>query len=309
MSRPWLKLWTGTAHHVKWMKLHPVGRGAWTTLLLLAPTEGAFESREQVETLLARDNFDDVTGVVDDLIRLRLLDVAEDGRVVFHDWTDHQPLWRGPSDDPDAKAERNRRDHQRRKRERASDRERDSASGSDRGESEESQRRIGEETPSVPLGAAGGTRKARARTRSLAPVRPSRGDLAAFWDRRWSLSPGQVRVLDSIARDDGGADRLERLVQAAPRDGDLFGWVVAHRNRERDERRADLDAELAEHAERKRGGVLATDLVRGRVAEARNRVPVDEPSELEYRVEVDRDGMVVRNEEWRHGQLVDAEPT
>lgn len=112
MSRDWFKVHAPMAEHEKWLGLSPSGRGAWITLGLLGVrTEGRFAGRKQVDALLRRDGFD--PAVLDELVDGHLIDVEADGALVMHDWLDHQGKWRGPSDDPEAKAARSKASYER----------------------------------------------------------------------------------------------------------------------------------------------------------------------------------------------------
>jgi len=258
------------ASHPKWIGLSMALRGAWVTLWFAGiPIEGVFQTRAHAVALLRRDECEDPETSLDDLVARRFIDAQDDGTYRIHDWADHQVQWyRGPSDDPDVKAKRNRRNYDDRNRRVAaeSDRgiQRQSASvseSSDRGESGEGHKRTRKENLRLAL-------NSEAIHNGHAPVnafldgpRPTAGYLAAFWDRGWKLSIAQIRVLDDIVAEDGGPGRLEGLVLEAPRKGDLFRWVVdAHnagqRKAQASAREADEDQERRAERARLRSPVL-----------------------------------------------------
>jgi hypothetical protein len=110
VPRHYARLLAELADHPKWLDLSALGRSAWITLYLRAiPSEGRLKSLAHCEMLLRRDRIPTPAKLVQELVDGHLLDVADDGSVGFHDFETHQPIYRGPSDDPEAVRERMRR--------------------------------------------------------------------------------------------------------------------------------------------------------------------------------------------------------
>jgi hypothetical protein len=236
MSRPWARWFGATVNHPKFIALSPIERGAWFTLWLVGmQTEGRFPTRQHAEATLVLYRVDDATEVVNELLRLGCLDQDSDGHVDVHGWNDHQPAWRGPSDNPEAKSVRNAAGYASRKTQAsANDIQRESATPSDR--ESEGRGRVRGRTKESPFANARNVGTNRGE-------RPDRADLAAFWDRRWKLAPKQIKVLDHMVREDGGPARLARIIDGAPAAAtDLFGWVIGQFNAERDQQRAEAKA-------------------------------------------------------------------
>jgi hypothetical protein len=111
MARTYARGYASMASDPKWIDLSWLARGTWSTLWFAAiPLDGRLKSRKHAERLLQRDGCpaEAIAPSVDELIDAELLDVEADGSLVFHDWQEHQPTYRGPSDEPDAAAERKR---------------------------------------------------------------------------------------------------------------------------------------------------------------------------------------------------------
>lgn len=225
MSRDWAKVHASLSSHPKWIRLSPIGRGAWSTLLLAAmPLDGRFKDRDHVIAILERDRFDNAVAVVDELVRIRLLDIDETG-VEMHDWPDHQPLYRGPSDEPEAVAERKRRS---RARKASHDVSRDVTSGHDRGDKSR------EEKNYLSRGRARDDGEISEKDEAWAAfVRPEWRQFREAWsDRGFRLPPSgdsddaktQRGVLWAIARD--APESLARWVAEAP--GDSTYEVVSY---------------------------------------------------------------------------------
>jgi hypothetical protein len=86
----------------KWMELSPVGRGAWTTLMLIGhsqPTRWALGDRLTVLTMLKREGFPDPESTLDELLEAVLVD-DEDGVLSMHDAGEWQKPKPKPSDAP-----------------------------------------------------------------------------------------------------------------------------------------------------------------------------------------------------------------
>lgn len=151
MARTWAKVHADMAQHPKWLDLSWPGRAAWVTLFAQGiPTEARYKSRAHVTRLLTRDGCEPTVAeqAVDELEAAGLLDITEAG-VALHDWAEWQATYRGPSDEPEAAAERKRaqRERDRRAAEEAAaaqghDESRPVTSGHDRGD-----KRRGEESP------------------------------------------------------------------------------------------------------------------------------------------------------------------
>jgi hypothetical protein len=106
-GREYVRLWSDLASHPKWGRLSLVLRGAWASLLAYAGSRNdPTFTVERAVWLLARDGDDEAEAHVVALVEARWLD-REGDTVSLHDWDDHQPLYRGPSDSPEAKAARN----------------------------------------------------------------------------------------------------------------------------------------------------------------------------------------------------------
>lgn len=114
----WARIKLGLFDHVKWLRLSPLQRGAWIELWGFASKQDGLlpGGREQAAILLSRAGFPDASALVEALISGELLD-EQAAALVFHDWAEHQAVkWhRGPSDEPESKAARNRRNYQDRK--------------------------------------------------------------------------------------------------------------------------------------------------------------------------------------------------
>jgi hypothetical protein len=92
----------------KWRRTSPEIRGALLTLWVtgsLKRDECWWTDRAAVADMLDAEGFEDAPSLVEKLIAAHWLD-EDDGGVIVHDWKEHQPLYRGPSDDPTAKRER-----------------------------------------------------------------------------------------------------------------------------------------------------------------------------------------------------------
>ena len=93
MTRPWGKLHASMLSHSKNIRLTPMQRSAWVTLLMHAlnsPSDDLLGEREDLEAILRIYGHDDPAGILAVLVKLRLLE-AEDGEYRLHDWADWQP--------------------------------------------------------------------------------------------------------------------------------------------------------------------------------------------------------------------------
>lgn len=107
--REYLRFYPAIRDHDKWLGLSWAAQAAWVNLLALsAATEGVFESAEYLARWLSRQGCPagDSVRVVGELIEIHLLDEETDGTVAMHNWRIHQPVYRGPSDAPEAKRAR-----------------------------------------------------------------------------------------------------------------------------------------------------------------------------------------------------------
>ena len=97
--------------HRKFYSLTPAERGAWITIMLLASAQkppGRFADKETLVGLLAREGFDGSADYVSRLVSVALLDEWGPG-IAIHDWDDHQPRYRYPSDYPEQTRSRKQR--------------------------------------------------------------------------------------------------------------------------------------------------------------------------------------------------------
>jgi hypothetical protein len=110
MGRHYLKVQVAIVDHEKYLDATWSARASHLELLCrAASTEGTLRSRRHAVQLLRRAGCPDGEADVAELLRLRLLDEQADGALVIHDWPDWQGTYRGPSDEPEAAAERKRR--------------------------------------------------------------------------------------------------------------------------------------------------------------------------------------------------------
>ena len=111
MTRPWVPLQSSTIANAKWIRSSIEERGAWATAILVA-LHGDPEGTVVHDTLVAHleaGRASDPEALIARLVKLRLLDVLDENRYLVHDRETHWPLYRGPSDLPDAARERKRR--------------------------------------------------------------------------------------------------------------------------------------------------------------------------------------------------------
>jgi hypothetical protein len=105
-KRDYVQLWTDLAQSPKFGRLTAHQRGVWVTLLVNCGlrNDPSF-TRDQAKYWLRE--LTNVERALDALIEQRWLDPDPDSDLlVLHDWRDHQPTYRGPSDDPEAKRAR-----------------------------------------------------------------------------------------------------------------------------------------------------------------------------------------------------------
>ena len=91
MSRDWLAIYPSLLSRPKYRRLSIPARAALFHLWLLAglqTPEATWSSRSEVADILDLDGFP--TDVIDELVERRWLDVDADGRVLVHDWDEHQ---------------------------------------------------------------------------------------------------------------------------------------------------------------------------------------------------------------------------
>lgn len=108
MPRDWFPLYSGRIlASAKWNALTMEERGAWMAALCYAATTDGEFTHGQLFTLLRKEGADDPARLLARLVAVRLVDETPDGHVI-HDWDDWQRPYRGPSDMPQAVAERQR---------------------------------------------------------------------------------------------------------------------------------------------------------------------------------------------------------
>jgi hypothetical protein len=95
--------------HVKVIALTWSARASAEELRLRADDSGYLGNRAHAVALLRRAGCPDPERDVDELITARVFDEVDGGRLRCHDWDDWQARYRGPSDEPEAVAERVRR--------------------------------------------------------------------------------------------------------------------------------------------------------------------------------------------------------
>lgn len=90
MSRAWHAVYAATLGKPKYRRLTVGGKAALAHVWMLAGAQSpeATWRRDELTEILELDGFD--AAVVDELVKLRWLDVAEDGQIEVHDWVDHQ---------------------------------------------------------------------------------------------------------------------------------------------------------------------------------------------------------------------------
>jgi len=112
-GREYVRLYAALATHPKWGRLPLLLRGAWTSLLVYAATRNdPTFTHEQAVWLLKRDGAKSAARLVDALVDAGWLD--RDGEAVaLHGWAEHQPVYRGPSDNPEYKRQQERARYQR----------------------------------------------------------------------------------------------------------------------------------------------------------------------------------------------------
>lgn len=106
-GREYVRLYADLASNPKWGRLPMVLRGVWATLLVYAASrnEPSF-TVEQATWLLKREGERQAVKRIEALVERRWLDRVGD-TLSIHQWHDHQPVYRGPSDSAEAKAARN----------------------------------------------------------------------------------------------------------------------------------------------------------------------------------------------------------
>lgn len=125
--RPWIKLHTGLLHDQDFLAMPARLRGVWTTAYLAVALDGdSCKNRARLQFLLGLFGVTNPAAAVKDLDRAKWLEDVGDGAVTIRGFNKHQAVYRGPSDLPEAKAERKRRS--------GGERGREGASGGERGE-------------------------------------------------------------------------------------------------------------------------------------------------------------------------------
>lgn len=108
MPRDWIPLYSGRIlASPKWNALTMEERGAWMAALCYAATTDGEFTHGQLATLLRKEGAKDPARLIARLVSIRLVDETPDGHAI-HDWADWQRPYRGPSDMPEAVAERQR---------------------------------------------------------------------------------------------------------------------------------------------------------------------------------------------------------
>lgn len=106
-SRPWIKTDIGLLDDQDWTELPAALRGAWLTAYLIVARDGdSCKSRDRLAWLMQRNGIADAPNAVAALDAAGWLEDTPDGRVTIHRFGVYQPRYLGPSDLPDAKAER-----------------------------------------------------------------------------------------------------------------------------------------------------------------------------------------------------------
>lgn len=145
-TRPWIQVDVDILDDERFALTPQAVRGVWITAYLVIAREGdQCKSRARLVWLLKREGIRRPEDAVRALDRLGWLEDVGDGAVTIRGFFKHQPIYRGRSDLPDAKAERNAR--------RPTTRAGRGASRGARGATEE--RRGEETTPRTPAQEAG----------------------------------------------------------------------------------------------------------------------------------------------------------
>lgn len=109
-TRPWIQVDVGLLDDERFAQTPAHLRGVWLTAYLVIAREGdTCKNRQRLSWLLRREGIKSPDRAILELDRLKWLEDLGEGTVTIRGFNKHQPLYRGRSDLPDAKAERNAR--------------------------------------------------------------------------------------------------------------------------------------------------------------------------------------------------------